>query len=85
MNDKVNYRTCVCCKKLKHKYSMARIAVIDGNVLCDTTFKSGGRGFYICSNECLAKISSSKKFTKIFNMINEEHIINTIKGVLDVE
>ncbi|MBQ4145842.1 MAG: YlxR family protein, partial [Clostridia bacterium] len=82
MNDKVNYRTCVCCKSLKYKYDMARIAVVDGKVSCDVSFKAGGRGMYICSLKCLEKISSSKKFSKIYNLVSDEEILKSIKEVL---
>lgn len=83
MNDKVNYRTCVCCKSLKHKYDMARIAIIDGNPVYDTDYKSGGRGMYICSLECLEKISTSKKFFKIYNLISDKEVFKTIREVLE--
>lgn len=82
MNDKVNYRTCVCCRAMKCKYDMVRISVSDNKTICDTTFKAGGRGFYICSEECLDKILTSKKFVKVYNMISDESVLNEIKGVL---
>ena len=56
MNDKVNYRMCVCCRNMKHKHNMARITVKDGKGMIDKNFKAGGRGFYICSVQCLDKI-----------------------------
>lgn len=82
MNDKVNCRTCVCCKTSKSKFEMVRIAVVGDSVICDTTYKSGGRGFYICSDECLSRILSSKKFSKISNMISDKMILKDIEGML---
>lgn len=82
MNDKVNYRMCVCCRNMKHKHTMARITVLNDKVMVDKTYKAGGRGFYICSIECLDKISSSKKLSRFSNLLSGEGIVNDIKEVL---
>lgn len=82
MNDKVNYRTCVCCRKLKNKYTMARVATVNGETLFDASFKLGGRGMYICSTECLEKIVTNKKMIRFYNLISKNDIIDTIKEVL---
>lgn len=82
MNDKVNYRTCVCCKSMKHKHNMARVTVSEGKSIVDKTYKAGGRGFYICSEQCLDKIMSSKKFARFSGLISDEKVINELKEVL---
>ena len=82
MNDKVNYRMCVCCRNIKHKHNMARITSIDGKSIVDRTFKAGGRGFYICSEECLDKIMTSKKLARFSGQISDQCILNDIKEVL---
>ena len=82
MNDKVNYRMCVCCRNMEHKHNMARITVIDGKSVVDKTFNAGGRGFYICSKQCLDKIMSSKKFARFSGLLSDENILNDIKEVL---
>ena len=83
MNDKVNYRMCVCCRNMKHKHNMARVTAINGKSFVDKTFKAGGRGFYICSNECLDKIMSSKKLARFSGLLSDENILNELKEVLD--
>lgn len=83
MNDKVNYRMCVCCRNMKHKHNMARVTAKDGKSMVDKTYKAGGRGFYICSIQCLEKIVSSKKFARFSGLLSDEAILNEIKGVLD--
>ena len=83
MNDKVNYRMCVCCRNMKHKHYMARIAVIDGKSVVDKTYKAGGRGFYICSEQCLNKILTSKKLARYSCHLSDESVLNDIKEVLN--
>ena len=83
MNDKVNYRMCVCCRNMKHKHTMARVAVINDKSVVDKTYKAGGRGFYICSISCLDKILTSKKLVRYSSRLSDESIINDIKEVLD--
>ena len=83
MNDKVNYRMCACCRCMKHKHEMARITVKDGKSIIDKTFKAGGRGFYVCSKECLDKIMTSKKYARYSGMLSDESIIKELKEVLD--
>jgi len=82
MNDKVNYRTCVCCRSLMHKSNMVRIATVEGKSFVDKTYKAGGRGFYICSEECLNKILTSRKFTRYSGTISTDAMITEIKDVL---
>lgn len=82
MNDKVNYRMCVCCREMKHKHNMARITVKDGKGMIDKTFNAGGRGFYICSMQCLEKIMSSKKLARYAGILSEENVLNELKEVL---
>ena len=83
MNDKVNYRMCVCCRSMKHKHTMARIAVVNGKSVVDKSYKAGGRGFYICSVECLDKIMKSKKLTRYSSHLSDESVVNDIKEVLN--
>lgn len=83
MNDKVNCRTCVCCRSLKNKYTMVRVATSNGKTFLDSNFKSGGRGMYICSVNCLEKIASSKKFARIYGLISDKEIFESIKEVLE--
>lgn len=82
MNDKVNYRMCVCCRKMEHKHNMARITAKDGKSMVDKTLKVGGRGFYICSQQCLEKIMSSKKFARFSGLLSDENVMNELKEVL---
>ena len=82
MNDKVNYRMCVCCRSMKHKHTMARIVVANDKSVVDKTYKAGSRGFYICSLECMDKILTSKKLSR-YSCHLSESVINDMKEVLD--
>ena len=83
MNDKVNYRMCVCCRNIKHKHNMARIVVTNDKAIVDKTYKAGGRGFYICSQKCLDKILTSKKLARYWSALSDESVLNELKEVLD--
>ena len=85
MNDKVNYRMCVCCRSMKQKHTMARITVKSDGCMVDKTYKAGGRGFYICSKKCLEKIMTSKKMAKFSSILSDESILNDLKDVLPDE
>lgn len=82
MNDKVNYRMCVCCRNMEHKHNMARIVVTNDKAMVDKTYKAGGRGFYICSEKCLDKILTSKKLSRYWSALSDESVLNELKEVL---
>ena len=59
-------RKCLACGEMKPKAELFRIyKTQDGAVAIDRTFKSGGRGAYICrSNECIARAAKSKRIER---------------------
>lgn len=66
MNDKVNVRMCMLCKKRALKLEMIRIVEKDGVFSFDSAGKAQGRGTYICSGGCLEKAMKNKRYSRMF-------------------
>lgn len=63
-------RKCIGCMDLKEKKDLVRLYINDeGTIIADKTFKSGGRGAYICKNEaCFQKAIKRKALDHSFKM-----------------
>lgn len=53
-------RTCVGCRKVFEKGSMARLTAVDGRLEPDLDGRAGGRGVYVCSEKCLVEACRRK-------------------------
>lgn len=66
-------RMCTACNEMKNKKELIRIVKVKNNdenyeVILDKTFKSPGRGAYLCKNlDCLKKVRKSKRINRIFS------------------
>ena len=63
-------RRCTGCMQYVDKKELYRFFVSDtGDICIDETFKSGGRGAYICKNkDCLEKAFKRHAFDRSFKM-----------------
>lgn len=72
---KPTLRKCIGCMELKEKKALIRLCKCDdGHIVIDTSFKTGGRGAYICKDEvCLQKAFKRKALERSFKMrVSEE-------------
>ncbi len=82
MNDKVNVRMCFVCRNNILKEKMLRISKNENGVFLDKTFKSGGRGAYICSLECFQKAVKTKRFNSVLKSGISEEFLNQLESEL---
>ena len=83
MNDKVNERMCAVCRKMYPKNKLLRIAKIKDSVSIDENYKSGGRGLYICSEECFAKATENKKISRAIKFFIDESLFDKAREILN--
>ena len=61
-------RMCVACREMKEKEQLFRVVRKDGNFFVDHTFKSNGRGAYVCREaSCVTKAAKIKAFERSFS------------------
>ena len=62
-------RMCVGCRKMKPKNGLIRLVKKDKNTIeIDLTYKSQGRGAYVCRDpKCAAAARKSKAFERSFS------------------
>lgn len=82
MNDKVNVRMCLVCRKYFAKEKLVRIGKKDEKIFLDKTFKGGGRGTYICSVECLGTAEKTGRISKALKAKAEDTIYREIESEL---
>ena len=83
MNDKVNFRMCIHCRKLKPKMHMVRIAKQNNEVVIDTDGKAGGRGAYLCSQECFLLAQKARKLERALKCRIDPEIYQELKDVFE--
>ncbi len=77
-------RTCIGCLHKRDKYTMYRVIRIDtSKCIFDPSGKRPGRGSYVCSLDCLKKVSLEKKFNKALRMRVSQDDIDKINA--DIE
>lgn len=83
MNDKVLIRMCVCCRKQDLKQNLIRVFNNSGNADYDSTGKSGGRGAYICSPECLKKAYKTGRLAKALKCGVSEKTLTVLERIFE--
>ena len=83
MNDKVNVRMCTVCRNMHQKNKLLRIAKINDSVVLDKNYKSGGRGLYICSEECFKKATENKKVSRAIKFFIDESLFDEAREILN--
>ena len=83
MNDKVNERMCAVCRKMYPKNKLLRIAKIKDSVIIDENYKSGGRGLYICSDECFVKATENKKISRAIKFFIDKSLFDKAREILN--
>jgi len=80
MNDKVNVRMCFVCRRNILKEQMLRLAKKDNEVIVDKSFKSGGRGAYLCSAECFNKARKTKRLNAVLRCSISEEFLDKLES-----
>lgn len=67
-------RKCLACGEMKPKSELFRIYMTeDGSVELDRSFKSGGRGAYICRNKaCISRAAKAKRIERAVGACGED-------------
>lgn len=53
-------RMCVGCRARKDQSVLSRYTLQPQGMVADGTIKASGRGWYVCSQECLSKLEKMK-------------------------
>ncbi len=65
-------RKCLACGEMKPKAELFRIYKTENGAAVDKTFKSGGRGAYICrKKECIERAVKTKRIERAVGMCSE--------------
>ncbi|MBO5453575.1 MAG: YlxR family protein [Clostridia bacterium] len=80
MNDKVNVRMCFVCRNYLPKEKMLRITKNNGEAFLDKSLKSGGRGSYLCSAECLKKARKTKRINSLPGCSVSEEFLDKLES-----
>lgn len=84
-------RTCMACNEMKSKKELIRLVKTKNSddsydIIVDKTFKSPGRGSYLCKNlDCLKKVRKSKRFNRIFSREVPDEIYTQIEEDIRLE
>lgn len=75
-------RKCVVCGEMKPKEELFRIfRTQSGTLEIDETYKSGGRGAYICRNEeCIGKSEKTRRIERVTNVQNGSGIYEKLRA-----
>lgn len=90
-NKHIPLRMCMACNEMKNKKDLIRIVKIKNidenyNIIVDKTFKSAGRGAYLCKNlDCLKKVQKSKRIDRTFSCKISDEIYRQIEEVIRFE
>jgi len=79
---KIPLRMCLGCRKMKQKNELIRIVRSpEGVVSLDPTFKSSGRGAYICKDPgCYNRVVKSKALSRALKAEIPEKIMESLNG-----
>ena len=53
------------CREIVHKSNLFRISLKEDILKADLSQKSGGRGAYVCSYDCMQKAEKAKRLNRI--------------------
>ena len=75
-------RKCVVCGEMKPKEELFRIYCTPSGALeIDETYKSGGRGAYICRNaECIDKSERTRRIERVTNVQSGSGIYEKLRA-----
>lgn len=81
MPKKVTLRMCVACRQRKEKEELLKVVrTLDGYLKLDKTYKSNGRGAYICKDEkCLEKCIKTKALNRALEAQVTDELIEELK------
>lgn len=82
MNDKVNVRMCLVCRQYFAKEKLVRVMKKNDEVFVDKTKKGGGRGAYICSEQCLVTATKTGRIQKSLKAGINDTILKEIESEL---
>ena len=84
INKELPLRKCVACNEMRPKDQLFRVVRISGKVQLDLSYKSQGRGAYVCKNkDCIALAEKKKSFNRSLKGMVSDEVINSIKMELE--
>lgn len=90
-NKHIPLRMCMACNEMKNKKELIRLVKTKNDddtysITVDKTFKSPGRGAYLCKNlDCLKKVRKSKRINRIFSREVPDEIYAQVEEVIRLE
>ena len=90
-NKHVPLRMCMACNEMKNKKELIRLVKTKNNndnynIIIDETFKSPGRGAYLCrKTDCLKKVRKSKRIDRIFSFKIPDEVYEKIEEVIRID
>lgn len=90
-NKHIPLRMCMACNEMKNKKELIRLVKTKNDddtysIIVDKTFKSPGRGAYLCKNlDCLKKVRKSKRINRIFSCEVSDEIYSQVEEVIRLE
>lgn len=63
--DRLSLRTCVACSVIKPRQELIRLSLNQkGKMVVDQNHQRGGRGAYVCNDECLTVLRQDVRLIK---------------------
>lgn len=90
-NKHIPLRMCMACNEMKSKKELIRLVKLKNGdegceIIVDETFKSPGRGAYLCRNlDCLKKVRKSRRIERIFSHKVPDEIYTQIEEDIKLE
>lgn len=90
-NKHIPLRMCTACNEMKSKKELIRLVKFKNGddsceIIVDKTFKSPGRGAYLCRNlDCLKKVRKSRRIERIFSHKVPDEIYAQIEEDIKLE
>ena len=90
-NKHIPLRMCMACNEMKNKKELIRLVKTKNDddtysIIVDKTFKSPGRGAYLCKNlDCLKKVRKSKRINRIFSREVPDEFYAQVEEVIRLE
>ena len=90
-NKHIPLRMCMACNEMKNKKELIRLVKTKNDddtysIIVDKTFKSPGRGAYLCKNlDCLKKVRKSNRINRIFSREVPDEIYAQVEEVIRLE
>lgn len=86
-NNHTPVRMCIACRERKHKDEFIRIVKLpdeSNSVILDKTYKSPGRGAYMCKDpKCLKETIKKQKLQRALRTKISQEFLNKLEEIIN--